>query len=296
MKIQNKNIIQLMYLGALSLLLILNGCKKEIKDAVPDDQQSIGLNFYAASDVLRTIGKGIVPVFIDKYEPGRIIGSSNAAYPFFDYNIQAPKLDYPVIYGSNAGLYYVRFNAGTHRYMFTDTARNITVDTTMTFPEKSYQCFYLSDAATADNAPAKYMISAITEPRSVPEGKVGVRFVHLSADAGELTCNFQKADGSLSNSLPAALKFGEASAYQYYDHNEVSANNLLRFSLINTNTGAFIPTGVSFNPGRSYVVVITGFLKDQRRQIAIGKNADGSVKYTSVTIGKNLRAEIRTSY
>lgn len=296
MKIQNKRVKNLMQLGALSLLLVLSACKKEVTSALPDNQESIALNFYAASDVLKTIGKGIVPVFIDKYEPERIISSFNAPYPFFDYNIQGQRLDYPAIYGSNSGLYFVRFNAGAHHYMFTDTARNIVVDTTITFPGKSYTCFYLTDAATADNAPAKYIVRAVEERRSVPEGKVGVRFIHMSTDAGELTCNFQKADGSLLNSLPAPLKFGEASAYQYYEVSDVSANNLLRFSLNNTNTGASVQTGVAFLPGRSYVVVVNGFLKDQRRQIPTGKNPDGSIKYVSATIGKNLRAEIRTSY
>lgn len=296
MKRGNRQVKSLIQLVALCLLLILSACKKEITSALPDNQESIALNFYAASDVLKTIGTGIVPVFIDKYEPRRVIGSFNAPYPFFDYNVQAQKLDFPAIYGTNSGLYYVRFNAGAHHYMFTDTARNIVVDTTITFPVKSYHCFYLTDAATADDAPAKYMIRAIEEPRSVPKGKVGVRFVHMSADAGELTCNFQKADGSLVNSLSAPLKFGTCSDYQYYDAADVSANNLLRFSLSNPNTGATVLTGAAFSPGRSYVIVVTGFLNDQRRQIPVGKNPDGSIRYVSATIGKNLRAEVRTSY
>jgi hypothetical protein len=294
MRNNHKHLRFILQLGG--LLLLLSACKKEVTAVLSDNQQSIALNFYAASDVLKTVGKGIVPIFIDKYEPGRIINGYNAAYPFFDYNIQAPSLDYPAIYGTNAPIYFARFTDSAHRYMFTDTAKAIVADTTITFPANSYQCFYLADAATADNAPAQYLVRAVEEPRAVPEGKVGVRFIHLSADAGDLTCKLQKADGSLENGLPAALKFGEASNYQYYDSSNVAANNLLRFSLTNAFTGATLPTGIAFHPGRNYIVVITGFLKDQRRQIATGKNPDGSVQYVPLTIGKNLRAEIRTSY
>ncbi|MET0636072.1 MAG: hypothetical protein ABWZ25_08575 [Chitinophagaceae bacterium] len=285
-----------MFIGASGLLFLFNACKKEFTSAIPGDKESISLNFYAASDVLKTIGKGVVPVFIDKYEPNRVINSFNSPYPFFDYDVQGQKLDYPYIFGTHSGLYYARFDAGSHHYMFTDTTRCIVVDTTLMLPAKTYTCFYLTDAAVADNSPAKYIVKAVNELRSVPDGKVGVRFVHMSADAGDLTCSFQKADGSLVNSLPETLKFGEASAYQYYDANDVSANKLLLFSLNNTNTGATILTGVSFNPGRSYIIVISGFLRDQMRQIPTVKNPDGSFSYVSATIGKNLRAEIRTSY
>lgn len=295
MKRQCKRMKIYILLGAFGLL-VLSACKKDVTAALPDDKESVALNFYAASDVLKTVGKGIVPVFIDKYEPERVIGSFNAPYPYFDYNPQGQRLDYPAIYGSNSGLYYTRFVAGEHHYMFTDTSKSIVVDTTMTFAEKSYTCLYLTDAATADNAPAKYTIRALEETRSVPEGKIGVRFIHLSADAGELTCNLLKADGSVVDILPSAIKFGEASPYQYYDAASISPNNLLRFSLLNSVTGATVVTGVAFTPGRSYVIVVSGFLHDQRRQIAAGKNPDGSTKYGSVTIGKNLRAEIRTSY
>jgi hypothetical protein len=277
-------------------LFVLNACKKEVSSALPDNKESIALNFYAASDVLKTVGKGIVPVFIDKYEPTRIIGAFNAPYPYFDYNPQGQRLDYPSLYGSNTDIYYSRFVAGAHHYMFTDTSKIIVVDTTMTFAEKSYTCLYLTDAATADNAPAKYTIRAVEETRSVPTGKIGVRFIHLSADAGELTCNLLKADDTEMGILSSALKFGEASPYQYYDSTNISANNLLRFSLRNSATGANLTTGVAFKQGRSYVIVVSGFLHDQRRQIAAGKNPDGSTRYGSVTIGKNLRAEIRTSY
>jgi hypothetical protein len=295
---KNKLIIKILKryacLSVILLAISLAGCKKEITPALPGDVSGMGLNFYPASDVIAAYAnlRQLTAIYVDQYNI-TLPGSLNSAIPAFYYSGNGTAEEYPGLYNVFS---YVRYNAGSHRLMFTDTTNTVVVDTTLDFPAKTFHSIYFADAPVAANARAAYKMIAVEEKREpVPAGKIGVRFVHLSADAGDLTVTQQKPGGTIVQLLPKAIGFLEATPYQYLDDSQ-AISGLLRFALTNASNGASALTGVQFYPGHSYVIVISGFLNDQQRQIPAGKNPDGSRQYTSITIQKNLRATVRRSY
>lgn len=285
------------FLWVALLTFTFASCKKGLT-VIPGGKEDIALNFYPASDVLNaaySLTQSTIAVYVDKYiqQKGPLFSGTGHAFATFSFGFVGYN-EYPNTLANN-GTNYVRYNAGSHKIMFTDTTNAIIADTTINPAAKSYTCLYIADAPAAANAPAVYKVIAVNEDRNVPANKVGIKFIHLSPDAGDLTISLQKADGSLTGILPNTLKYPQASAYQYFDASAV-ISGLLRFTLANPANGATVIKGVPYNPGRSYVLVISGFLNDTQRQMPTGKNPDGSVKYATVSISKNLRADVRTSY
>lgn len=280
------------------LLLFTAACKKEIEPALPGDKPDMALNFYLASDVMRAANYAAVAVYIDKYQQPNI---PNTALSY--------RNDFPVIYPNAitasypepsqydlSGINYIRYVAGDHQIMLTDTTNTVVLDTTINQPAKSYTCLYFTDLTGVANQIAAYKMIAVQEARAgVPADQVGIRFIHLSPDAGQLTCGIRKADGSLANALPGNLAFGEASPYVYFSARD-AISGLLRFSLDNPAANISIPAGVAFIPGRSYAILISGFFHDQQRRVGAGKNSDGSIIYKSINIGANLHIDIRETY
>lgn len=281
---------------SLGVIICFAACRKDITSALPGGKQDIALNYYSASDVLLSAygtanPAAVTAIYVDSIpkHPAAISGAS-----FFYTNFTS--VEYPS--APNSGIMnfvHYNFRPAGHRLIFTDTTGSALLDTTVSTPAKSSTSLYLTDVAGLPNTKAAFKLVSIQEDRAgVPADKIGVRFVHLGPDAGDLTCSLLKTDGSKQSIVPG-LSFASATDYQYFDNNSAD-EGLVKFSIENSNTGARILTGVSFSPGWSYVIVITGFLKDQERKLSAGKNADGSPKYNMVTISRNLRVVVRKSY
>jgi hypothetical protein len=285
------------------LLFALPACKKYVTE-LPGNTASNALNFYSASDVMAaaygTAASTATAVYVDtlKSKTAPYAAGTYDRFPVFDYS-NSNWLVFPLSETGGGFLVYAYYNnrQNGHRLFFTDTAGTPMLDTLIRPAPASYTCVYLADAPNAaPNSPAVYQMVAVPEARAgVPAGKVGIRFINLSPDAGSLACSLLKADGSLTALSAGNISYGQASAYQYLDSTATSSG-LVKLSLSNPANGANVLTGVAFASGRSYVVVITGFLNDQQRQVRSGTNPDGSAKYTTISITSNLRAVIRKSY
>lgn len=279
------------------VIFTFSACKKS-DIALPGDTEAVALNFYSVSDVMLTaygLGtpqtNGRTAIQVDTFQTNPV-----RQYPIIDYRFPN-ELEFPTT-GNTDFMNFSSYNAKPdgHRLFFTDTANVIVLDTVIHPQAKSYTCVYLADAPQTANARAAYRMLGVIEDRAgVPAGKVGVRFVNLSPDAGKLDCSFLKADGSTTLLLNDGLDYGTASAYQYLDSTAV-VSGLVKFALNSNTTNAQVLAGAPFTPGHSYIIVIAGFLADQQRQVRSGTNPDGSAKYTSITINRNLRAIVRKSY
>lgn len=292
-----KNIQKFKCLGFVCILMAVlpfMGCKKEVA-GVNDD---VALNFYSASDVMSAISspaRSTTAIYIDEVQQqkGPIINNTSLPFPYFTYGYSSVP-EYPSLIRQGL-INYARFNAGNHRLFFTDPLNTVVVDTLIKPEINSSYCVYLADAP-GTNAKVSYRAIAVAEDRTAtPSGKVGVRFIHLSPDAGDLTVSLTNSAGNTISTIPQPLKYPVAGGYQFFDAAEVSGG-VLHFNLINTVTGANISTGIPFSEGQRFVIVITGFLKDQQRQVATAKNPDGSLIYNNITIPAALRAELRTAY
>lgn len=286
-----------------TVLIILGcglwSCKKNIDAALPEDKAAAGINFYSASAVMDAAygpENQTTAVYLDQVTAQQVplIGSTASKYPYLSFGYLDP-VQYPQGTAGNTNINYVHYNAGNHRVYFTDINNRAVADTTINFAAGCEYAIYLADVAVSPGDAAVYKIISAVEPRKVPEGKTGIRFVHLSSDAGALNIAQLKTDG---NTLPVALGaigFTQVSDYQYFDQKEVS-NGQLRFKLENAAKGISLVAGAPAKPGKSYVVIITGFKGEQQRRVVTGKNPDGSSKTNIVSIGNNLKTEIRTSY
>nr|WP_199077702.1 DUF4397 domain-containing protein [Pedobacter sp. ASV19] len=292
-----KNRQKLNCLGLACILIAVlpfTGCKKEVAGV----NDNIALNFYSASDVMSAISspaRATTAIYLDevRQQNGPIINNSNLTFPYFTYGYSSAP-EYPSLIRQGQ-INYARFNAGRHRLYFTDPLNTVVVDTLIKPQLNSYYCIYLADAP-GNNAKISYRAVAVAEDRTdVPTGKVGVRFIHLSPDAGDLTVSLSDPSGNAISAIPGLLKYPAASGYQFFDATGISGG-VLHFNLSNKATGANINTGIPFSEGQRYVIVITGFLKDQQRQAVTGKNADGSLVYNNITVAASLRAELRTAY
>lgn len=284
--------------GISLVLLVLASCKKEVDSALPGNTEDMALNFYAATDVMDAAyapNQASVAVYVDKFQEqsNPISTNSGNTFPYFAFGFKDGR-SFPA--SNTDGMNYIRYNAGNHRLMFTDVTNAVVLDTTIVVNPKSFDALYLADKATLPGAPAEYELVVAQEDNKTIADKTGIRFIHLSADAGNITCNLQKLNGDLVSTQAGEMAFGQVSAYQYFGIDEAATGGLIRFTLSNAANGVKFNTGVPFAAGRNYVILISGFRTDQQRLVTTGKNADGSIKKETITIGSNLRAEARRSY
>ncbi|HEK22394.1 MAG TPA: hypothetical protein ENO28_18275 [Bacteroidetes bacterium] len=286
------------YIAALYLLALLPACKKDIKPALPGEQESAAVNYYIVSDVMNAAygpSRGTTAAYADSVQQhGNIIYNTDSRYPVFAFGFLANP-EYPTVNDvSGINLFtYIRCNAGNHKFLFTDVTNAIVADTVTRLESNSWNSLYLADKPQADGADAAYTVLSVPEPRTAEEGKIGVRFINLSPDAGALDCKVLLSDGLTASNTLASVRFREASAYTWLTQ-EQAANGLLRLQIGNSRSN--IISAVPARPGRAFVIVIRGFLHNTTRRITTGKNADGSLIRETINISAGLRTDVRTSY
>lgn len=275
-------------------ILPFTSCKKEVAGINSD----VGLNFYSASDVMSAIGsqaRSTTAIYVDRVyqQSGPIINNTSLPFPYFTYGYSGVP-EYPSLIRQGL-VNYARFKEGNHRLFFTDPLNNVVVDTLIKPEKNGYYSVYLADALDADAKISYRAVSVAENQIAAPIGKVGVRFINLSPDAGNLTVSLINSTGIAITTIPEPLKYPAAGEYQFFDATNVFGG-VLHFNLTNQATGANINTGIPFSDGQRFIIVITGFLKDQQRRAATAKNPDGSLIYNNITVPGALRAELRTAY
>lgn len=273
-------------------------CSKNVEQVLPDNIEDASFNFYLSSEVMQqaySLSKGTVAAYVDTHQPinGNTIMSvqtnPNLTFPAITLGtFYTP--EYPLMVNGEV-LRYIRYRSGPHRLFFTDVTNTTVLDTEITAAPKSKNCFYFIDKPANNGADAQYTLLKVEESQSVTEGKTGVRFVHLSPDAGKITCKMEQSNGSETE--VASLDFSTVSPYQILDNSQTVAG-LFRFKFT-TSDGYVFTGGAPNNPGRNYVIMISGFRTAQQRRIAMEKMDNGSIRYENLTIKPGLRAEIRST-
>lgn len=279
----------------LFLLTVVTSCEQDFNILLPDGEESVGLNFYISSDVMLTAystERENTAAYIDSLREDSDLSyhTSNRLFPSFTYGyINNP--EYPSLTRSSP-YSYVYFNSGNKRIFFTDSENKAVVDTLFTFDADKYYSLYLTDELNGSNNDADYQAVLSEEPRTAEAGKIGVRFIHLSADAGDLECYALSADGTVLPDALASLSFKDVSGYTFLAPDE-AVNGILRLQIENEEIN--FTTGVPAIPGRNHVVVIRGFANEQNREIQ-RTGEDGSITKEMVSVASNLRTTIRRSY
>ncbi len=281
----------------LSVTLLVS-CKKDRDASLPGDRESASVNLYITSDVMNAAygpGRGTTAAYIDSItNHGSIIYNTDSRYPVFAFGFLANP-EFPQVFDqSGINLFtYTRFNAGSHRLIFTDVTNTPIADTAQALEGNTWNSIYLADKPHLSGSEAAYTILSVNEPRKAQEGKTGVRFIHLSPDAGQLECKALMADGTIAQETLATVRFRDATDYTWLTQ-EQAANGLLRIQISNSKVNLI--TAVPARPGRAFVVVIRGFANNTIRRVTTGKNTDGSQIRENVKISANVRADVRASY
>jgi|GEM_PF-5169482 len=257
-------------------------CKKNVTDVLPDGQQDIRVSYYAASDVLPETD---LNVDISLLHSDTLYQQHQSAFRYIsDFNDNV--YPNPYQYSDDRQISYAFYAAQPYRFVFSGGNTSL-LDTLVALEPVKFHCLYLVDALTAQDAAPKFSFLSVAEPRGgIPEGKIGVRFINLSAEAATLQAVFMPVGGNDRDLSKVA--FLQASDYSYFDPKDAE-NGQLRFKLTDTD-GTIIYTAVPAVTGRSYAIIVRGFKTEQRRRMTNGSNV------STITIPNNLRAAVRRTY
>lgn len=268
-------------------------CKKlqPANEILPD----AAVNLFNASQVMQVSSPFVQKkIYVDGYD------TAGTRYVYFNYLSGRP-LEYPVealAPGTVAGIPYMRLQAGTHEFTFTNAAKFKTGDIHFDFPASSQQQLYLADGIPAVDGFATYSVLRVEEDRRQSAGKVRVRFVHLSPDAGSLKTYRLDADNNrIFNGLPAEITYGSASPYAELDTAGAINQRLVLHYFQGTDTlSSVLSTSVPAEAGTSYVIVINGFKGKYAIKNPTGRSQAGAVEYETINFEATLTSYVRRSY
>lgn len=279
---------------------LLSSCQKDLDAVLP---QAGHVNYFSASDFLAAqsqIGSlpgGLdFPIRTDAKELEDI-----GRYPFFRY-IKGAGLDqYPVPSAPSAmketAVFYTQLPVGRHRFTFyCDTVPFVSKQLQAELKQDSYTLFYLADSLREDGV-ADYHAQYITEQREVANpGKLSLRLVHLSPDAGQLTLRAKKTDGSYTQDL-AQVKYPDITPYAAIDTTGLTgANGQLSLGLFDPTGTMLTSFSLAGGANASYHVVIRGFYKPHDIRLPYYRTSSGDMMYQTYSLNANLRTSTRRIY
>lgn len=232
----------------LLLLALFSSCKKGQDVLLPGNAEDFRISFLSSSVVFprATANVAAFRLYADYINRDSILslkGFPAGAYPYSFVNG-------PVI--------YTRFRAGNRKLIITDLKDSVYLQSQKQFQAHSiYNCYVADDVTVTDSSQIKYKVLYSDDSEPVQAGKIGVRFINLSPDAGTFNAAQELAGGSLKALQP--LNFAEPSPFYFFDQKDIVSNNIIPFVLSNTQKGLKLTTGLSFVAGINYVILIKGF-------------------------------------
>ena len=275
----------------LPLLVLAASCSKDVKPLLPGPADA-AINFYNASEVMASSQA----LGTNNYILTDDTSLHSASFVSYDTDDRQYPNFYPT-YGGYGLFSWMRISAGNHRFWFTCHTQFPVADTSIHIPKDSYQSVYLSESPEGD---AVYRVLVVPEEHAGIPGKVRIRFVHLSPDAGTLRCYRSMGDGGkTTDGLPQDMAYGTATPYVSLDTNgtaQTRGNLVLRLVDKNDPDNVVLSTGVPAVPGSSFVLLLQGFRQQATRRLITGRDANGKSKDTTVTVTANLRVNVRRTY
>ncbi|WP_162946268.1 DUF4397 domain-containing protein [Chitinophaga barathri] len=276
------------------ILCITGGACKKLQPAndIPPDA---AVNLFNASQVIQATGPfDQKKIYVDGYD------TTGSQYVYFNYQSGRP-LEYPVetlAPGTVPGIPYMRLQAGSHEFTFTNAAKFKAGDISSDFPAGTLHQLYLADGIPASDSLATYNVLRVEEDRRQPAGKVRVRFVHLSPDAGNFKMYRMDANNNrLFSGLPAEITYGAASPYAELDTAGAINQRLVLHYFQGADTlSSLLSTSVPAEPGTSYVIVINGFKGKHAIKNPTGRSQSGTVEYETINFEATLAGYVRRSY
>lgn len=306
------------FLTLITGLTLLVSCKSEL-DFPFDSAASV--NYYLVSDVLETrytinSKTPVLGVFLDGKEQSQTTANTEIQTPDIPYlNSSIGQKSFPfsnevLIKPTHGQPFYMAHTAAEHAFLFAFTT-NTRFAGTPFFIEmvrhkqvlmpNAYYTYYFADAPVIDGEEAAYKLIVAQQPRQnvAQQGKVAVRLINLSADAGALSIKLQQKNntGQTSQALPQALSYGQVPDYVLLDTAQ-EQDGLLVFNVYNAQTNQLLLVGsVPAATGHSFEVLLHGFINEAKRSVATKYDTkNGPSAYQTLTIAPNFRATVRQTF
>lgn len=283
--------------------LEFSACKKNIEPLVADAQNAY-INFYNASEILTSNPNLSVGNMV-------YVNDSIPQYPFMRYpefssgNPQYPRntgggLETPpgnVNIPSGIGYsvaFWMPIAPGQYKFIFTSVNKNYLKDIALTLAAKDRTALYLVESPDGND---QYRLVAVPTERAGTPGKVRIKVVNLSPDAGTLGVVRDNNGTTEVQGLPQHLQFGEYSEYVEIEPNGTSATSFIDLEINKADGNQnLISTSIPAIPGSSFVLLIQGFTTVSSRKIITGKQTDGSPIWETVNVPANFRATWRRTF
>ena len=165
--------------------------------------------------------------------------------------------------------------------------------------EGKYHTLYFVDDNVEEGAKAAYRVIKVEnlQQNSITEGKVNVRFVHLSADAGSIAVKLADSDGNeLASGMPENMSFSSASDYIPVDPEGLTQDGGLLFHIYLQGSSQPISVGVPANTGHSFDVLLHGFTKPHTLQLINKVAQNGAPSYKTIQVPVGFTATVRQMY
>lgn len=314
------------FFPALLCTLCLSGfsaCQNDLKPWNGQLATTAALSFYALSEtfpyyvadpqVSQMSGIGI---FTDTTEYQTIIRGALSSIPNFGFNPGYKEYAYPEIIGNSYGNQplYMNFSAGRHRFVYSyfgyanpsaetficnlPSAR--LADASFSFEAGSHSCLYLCDDLAAEGDTARYRVVKADQvvEGSIPAGKLSIRFINLSPDAGNISASLLQGDGSsMTTGLPQGLAFTGVSAYIAVDTAGAVQNKTLQLRITPDNGSPItVNIAAATSIGHCFDLVCFGFTQRHTRKIVNFVAQDGTPTYSDVQLPIGFKATLRENY
>lgn len=216
---------------------------------------------------------------------------------------------YPSVRNAGNQPYYMNYNAGNHRFLFTymgwDNDVSVSeptiplsrlADVEFSLEGGKYYTLYFTDDTAQEGAVAAYRVVRVEDLRekAVTAGKVAVRFVHLAPDAGTVRIAQRMKDGS-EQVLNAQTSFAEVTEHYALDTSQAQ-DGLLLFNVYAAGSSDAIIAGVPADTGHSFDILLHGFIQTHDRQVITGSTEDYQPVYSTVTLPVSFDATVRQMY
>ncbi len=300
-----------------AIILTAASCTDDIENYAPGGGQLTSVNFYGVSQTFPLYPQinGKYPgigIFVDTipFRWATINNDLSARVPYFEFEGSATTGTYPFLSADANALLYMDVPSGnkTIGFNLVIASQGASVvhlpivsllDTTVLLPAGGHQIIYFTDTPAAEGAIASYRLVQAEQPRrtAIEDGKVSVRFVHLSADAGNFNVMLLKPDGTETPvELSREMTFGKYSDYVALTPagNEQFGQLVLNVYVAGREDPLVV--GIPSEAGHSFEVLLTGLSQSHERRIITSVKEGAVPEYTKVTLPQSLKTIVRQTY
>lgn len=285
--------------------LLFSSCS-QFEPELPGNQGGTAVNYYGFSDAIsqlktdvgNEIASSTIRIYVNEWDSA-YFNSVSFQFPPTLSNFYPDGTTYWPYATSitNSTEMYQRIEAGGNTFVFEDYTQTYVKETRFAMEPQKWYTLYFADSLRAGNDTLAFSSFLAEEPREASPGKVRLRLVNLSPDAGKVQLRVKRLDDSYIDGIdiPEAA-YAQASPYIEVDTTGISAYGQISLDVLDENGIVIAASGADINPSGNFHIVLLGY----RNQTSVVMNykilPSGAMLYRKTTITPNLRVAARRMY